>query len=124
MTALIAPMLVSTAMRPVTAQAEESAKRVRAAELRDEGYELERSGQVQEAIAKFRASLKLSPDNSLQKYVQVLESDLAAAKTRQGGAQKSGRSPAAAHPAQTARASMTQHVHRRMANLPHSVSHY
>ena len=62
--------------------AQQEARRAQAAKLSKEAYDLERQGQVVQALAKHRESLAQWPDAELEKRVQMLESMLAADAAR------------------------------------------
>ena len=80
---------VETQLHTVEArQAEQEAKKNRAAKLRDEAYAAEQDGNLDQALAKGRESLSLWPDDDLKKHLQITEQMLATQTAKQAQARQ------------------------------------
>ena len=55
-----------------------AARKVRAKQLRDEGYALQQKNQLQAAVGKYKESLAILPDKQLEDYIRQLEAKIAA----------------------------------------------
>ena len=65
------------------AKIDEANERIaKAKKLRDEGEALQNQGKLEEAIRKYRESLKYVPDKALEEHIRTLEAKIADAKKK------------------------------------------